>query len=346
MKKFILLLAAVMLAVLPSCEKGDGVTTKFDGSYFEYLSDKAVTSIKIFDGDIWIESLKVCDTCEVEPWRSYLPMIHQLTVISDLQKEKGYDYDEPSNVSIPSANSKGVLYVSSRKNINPGTGNKLYKVNRVGDYQLVLDTEDFFFHNFIIDKDDNFWLACGSGIATWDGNELRVYTPENSLLSSEITHGMVVDHDNVVWIAQDKEGILKIKDGVWSVIPYSGIPGLSGTPYMHSPVVDKDNSVWFRVFGIETGSRILRYDDTGWTWVYPPVSPLHGHINADQSGTVWVYHNEFTYEGFESTTLAWYDGGDWVDFDVTSLSSFIISVNADAGKLYIGTGAGLTILDR
>ena len=78
---------------------------------------------------------------------SHIPTVRQLTLISD----SSFEYEEPTSVRMLCIDSKGDLYTTSGKNI--------YKLNNIGDYELVLETGDFYFNSFAFDKSDNIWLS-------------------------------------------------------------------------------------------------------------------------------------------------------------------------------------------
>ena len=242
MKPLSIFLKFLILLGLFSCEKND-VNTK---TYSEYLSDKIIVSIRIFNNDIWVQSTKRCDTCYRPPMMSSIPMISQLTLIRD----SIYRYEEPTLYSVPTSDHHGNLYV--------GLQNKIYKVNDIHDYTLYLETGNFSFNYFAFDKDDNIWFGGYNGIAFWNGTELKVYNTSNSLLPSDITHGLAIDKDGIVWIALDFKGLLKITGDLWEIIPNNEIPGLNTYSYLHNPMVDNENNIWFNAFSSDATSSILK----------------------------------------------------------------------------------------
>jgi len=321
----------VFLLFAVSCEKGgDNINSR---SYTGYLSDKAIVSIRIFGDDIWILSWKICDTCYMAPFMSYRPMISQLTVIND----HGFDYEEPTVVSIPVADHHGNLYTS--------TNNQVFKINGIGDYSLILDTEGFQFNYFSFDKNDNIWLGGYNGIAFWNGSTLNVYDTINSLLPTNITHGMAIDSSDNKWIATDFKGLLKIAGDNWEIIPNSAIPGLGEHSYLLSPLADEDNNIWFSVFNPDAGSNILMFDGSEWNYQYAG-QVSHASLNMDSEGTVWIISNEYEFSTFKKSTLLYYYENNWADFEVSTVNSAILAVNADAGKVYIGTVNGLRVIEK
>lgn len=324
-------LTTILLMVLFSCEKNDSYLNY--KSYIDYLSDKAIVSIRIFDANIWILSTKECDTCYVSPYMSFRPTINQLTMIND----SSFEFEEPTSVGIPCINHKGILFTAS--------GNKVFKINNIKNYELVLETGDFNFNSMAFDKNDNIWFSGYNGIAFWNGNELKVYNMNNSKLPSDITHGLAIDSSGNIWITLDFKGLLKITDDKWKIIPNSEIPGLNEYSYLKSPIVNSENNIWFSVFSSDTTSSILRYDGNNWNYEYPNQNG-YGTINIDSKGTFWIINAEYENYSFKNSTLSYLYNNEWIDFDVSMIKSKILTVNSDDKKVYIGTVKGLIVIKK
>lgn len=331
MKTLIKHLTIILLLGFFSCEKNDSYLN--NESYLDYLSDKAIVSIRIFDDNIWILSTKECDTCYVAPHMSFRPMISQLTVIND----SSYDYEEPTFVSIPTMDHQGNLYTTSQ--------NKIFKFNGIKDYEIILETGDFNFNYFKFDKNDNIWFGGYNGIAFWNSSELKIYNTSNSELPSDITHGLAIDNTGSVWIALDFKGLLKITDDKWEIISNSEIPGLKTYSYLRSLIVDNENNIWFNVFSSDTTSSILKYDGKNWNYQYPNQNG-YGTINIDSKGIFWIINSEYENYSFKKSTLTYLQNNEWIDFDVSMIKSKILTVNADDRNVYIGTVEGLIVIDK
>jgi hypothetical protein len=324
-------LVITLLFGLIACE--DENVYKSSGSYIEYLSDKSIIAIRIYNQSTWILSSKLCDTCYIAPYMSYIPTISQLTLI----KDSSFKYDEPTNFSIPCSDSKGNLFTASN--------NKLYKINNINDYSIFLETGDFHFNEFIFDKNDNIWLSGYNGIAFWNGVELKIYNSNNSELPSDITHGLAIDNAGTIWVALDFKGLLKIKSDNWEIIPNSEISGLKDISYLRNPIVDNDNNLWFNVFSPDINSNILTYDGLDWEYQFPDQSK-YSNLNIDSKGTIWAIINHYDNDNFVSSTLFYYRNNDWINFDVSNIKSKILTVNSDDSKVFIGTVKGLYIKER
>ena len=314
-----------------SCEREDS-NYRYN-SYIDYLSDKAILSIRIINDNIWILSSKQCETCYVAPQMSFRPTITQLTLIND----SSFDYEEPTSVGIPCPDSKGDLYTAA--------SNKIYKLNNIKDYELILETGNFYFNSFAFDKNDNIWLSGYNGIAFWNGNELKVYNTNNSELPSDITHGLTIDNSGNVWVTLDFNGLLKISGDDWEIIPNSAIPGLTDYSYLNSPIVDNENNIWFIVFSPDTNSNILVYDSKEWIYQYPNQNG-YGTINIDSQGIFWIIISEYENYSFKKSTLAYLFNNEWTNFDVSMIDTKILTLNAEDKKIFIGTVEGLVVIDR
>lgn len=325
------ILILFLLLGIFSCEKED--TNPRHNSYIDYLSDKAIISIRIINDNIWILSSKQCDTCYVALHMSFRPTISQLTLI----KDSSFEYEEPTSFGIPCINHKGILFAAS--------GNNVYKINNIKDYELVLETGGFNFNSMAFDKNDNIWLSGYNGIAFWNGNELKVYDTNNSDLPSDITHGLTIDNSNNVWVTLDFKGLLKITGDDWEIIPYSEIPGLNEYSYLYSPIVDNKNNIWFNVFSPDTNSSILLYDSKEWIYQYPNQNG-YGTINIDSQGTFWIINSEYDNFSFKNSTLAYLKNNEWINCDVSMIESKILTVNAYDRNIFIGTVNGLVVINK
>lgn len=332
MKNSTILLLIVIFNVLFSCERTD-LQPKPD-SYLEYLSDKTILSIEIYNNKIWIASSKYCDTCYIHPASSAIPTIEQLTVVEN----STYEYEEGTIFGTPRCDNAGNLYVANSMEI--------YKVNNLNDYSLFLETGDFRFKSFVFDKDDNIWFSGYNGIAFWDKTELVIYNSNNSELPTVITHGLAIDKSGVVWIALDFKGLLKIDSDKWEIIPNNNIPGLTSLSYLRSPIVDADNNIWFEVFVSNKTSNIVMYNGTDWEYQYPDESgngKFHGNLSIDSKGRIWSINTFFEYGTniLSGSSLSFRNNGKWVTLDASDIETRILDVNANDNKIFIGTVNGL-----
>ena len=325
------LLTIFLLTGLLSCEETN--RPDYYRSYTEYLSDKAIISIGIFDNTVWILSIKECDTCYVHPFSSHVPTISQLTAIT----QTGFNFQEPAYVGTPVMDNQGNLFTALQ--------NKIYKIKSLGNYELVLEPDGFQFNYFTFDKNNHIWMGGDKGLAYWDGNELTRYNISNSILPSNITHGIALDHTGNVWVTLDFKGLLKISGDKWEVIPNAEIPGLKSSSYLSAPIVDNDNNIWFSVFTPDTTSNILRYDGLHWNYEYLGTDG-YGMINRDSKGAIWIIQNIREDHVFKYPTLSYLKNGVWNNFDVSGIASQILTVNSDENKVYIGTVKGLYVVNK
>lgn len=326
-----LLLKLLLFLSLLSCVKEEN--PGLPGSYSEYLSDKAIMSINIIDSAIWVYSSKLCDTCYVSPYMSYLPTIQQITLLDD----KGFEFEEPARVMPPVKDNSGKL-------ITIGMG-KVFRFHELGKYDLLFESNDIFFTGLLPDKNNNLWLTYNNGIACWNGTELKMYTPENSPLPTKIIHGMAVDESGKIWIACDFKGLATLYNNQWEIISNSEIPGLSARSYLSSVNSDNMGNIWFNVFRSDTTSNIIRFDGISWHYEYPVSSPK-GRVVVDSQGHAWYIYSEYESASRINNTLKFYQNGDWHSFDVSSIKEWITTINADDKKVYIGTSKGLIINNK
>ena len=318
-------LTFILIFGLLSCEKNHN-DINYE-SYSDYLSDKGVISIGLFNNNVWTLSYKHCDSCHRIPELNYPSPSFQLTKIYN----GGFKYEEPSSVSGPKMDQHGNLYTA--------TQNKLFKLVDIKNYQLILDTKEFNFLNYAFDKKDNIWFSGFNGIGFWNHQELKVFNRNNSILSSNSTHGLTIDNDGNVWVGIDGS-ILKISGDQWNIIPYSEIPGLKTSSYLSNPMVDRDNNIWFKAFNSNTGSNIIKFNGITWNYEYPNLI-AYGNINIDSKGIPWIIS-----ENISKNAIAYFKNNEWIDFDVSRIEPTIKTVNADDKNVYIGTFKGLEIIAK
>lgn len=300
----------------------------------EFLAQKSIYDIRIFNDEVWVRSERPCDTCNVPGHSSYIPVISQLGRI----KGSDYRYDESKPLVIPVADNRGNLYTATK--------NEILKINDIKNYTSVLKTGDFEFTDFGFDKNNHIWMSGNKGIASWDGKKLTVYDTSNSDLTSNITHGMAVDGLGNIWITLDfKNGVLKISDGRWEIFGLDRIDGSTSNSYFSKPVVDKDNRVWFTVINSPYSTNVVNFDGKSWTTEFPQIL-RHGQLFADSQGKIWRLNHIIDTSSTMKFTLQYLAGESWINYDVSDISHLILSLDADMNNVYLGTADGLVVKRR
>ena len=328
--KRIFILSFLVLAVMPSCNKEN-----INLTYLEYLSDKSIRSILPVNGEVWIESSSLCDTCYQQPHLS--EPTRQLTKISGNKFEFNSDFPYRDLQSDKDGNLYAHYYGHS----------KLYKVNDLDDFTLHQSIPGFGFMRYAFDYNKNLWLSGYQGFAFSDGSELSLYNESTSDIPSNITHDLAIDYGGVVWVAFDYNGLIRIKSGVWEYIPWTAIPGLHQNSYLSTVTVDGHNHKWFKVStpGF-TGTNILSlYDDSEWAYHEPPNASSWGHLKADVNGIIWYMSFVWANFALKEPNLSFYKNNEWCTVDVSNLKSRIMTVNVYDDKLLIGTQKGLYELE-
>lgn len=242
----------ILVGLLTSCNKQ--AVTKLPTSYIDYFTEKQVLGITASGNDVWVFSSTVCDTCVVPIYVSAVPLNYQLTKITG----STYSVDEKTPVWKPVKDRNNNLYAKGKNYKN------IYKINGINDYSLMLETGDLMINDFVFDYNNHLWIWGTNGIGYWDGSSLKVYNQSNSILPTNIAHGIAVDANNTIWIPLDYagKGILKIDNGNWGIIPISSIPGVNGG-YLADPVADNDGNIWFNTAALAT-SKIIKYNSSTW----------------------------------------------------------------------------------
>lgn len=322
--------ASILLVLfgLISCETND--TPEKYISYLEYLKDKTIIGIHIQGDTKYVLTSRYCDTCYVAPEMSFIPTIEEWTVIND-STYNIYSPTEFSGLQISDYN--GNLYMID--------DNDVYKLNDVGEKDLLLSTGDFNFVSFAFDADDNIWFySDNSGIAFWNKTELKVYNTQNSQLPTNIIYGLGVDKSGIVWASLGHYGLLKIENNNWIVIPNEEIPGLGQYSYLRGPKIVQENSIWFEVFRPDTTSNVLKFENNNWIYEFPDNSK-YCNLIQDSNESIWAIINHFDNGNYNYTTLKHYANDSWIDFNITDVNTRIVTMNADDNTVFLGTLNGL-----
>lgn len=328
MKTQIKLLAILCVFGLFSCEKDDSLEK--DKSYLEYLNDKAVIGIYIYDDTKYILTSRHCDTCYVAPHMSHIPTIEEWTVI----KDSTYENFSPSEFS-------GIPIYDNNGNQYKILDNILYKIQKNGENIKILSRDEYAFTSFTFDNEDNIWFYGDNiGIAFWNKSELKTYSTSNSQLPTDRIHGLKIDKSGIIWVSLDFKGLLRIEGENWEVISNEVIPGLTEYSYLRGPRIIQENSVWFEVFSPDTTSNILKLENNNWIYEYPDTS-TYCNLVQDSKETIWAISNHYDYSDYKFTTLKYYEGNSWIDFNISDINTKITTVNADNNTVYIGTLNGL-----
>jgi len=309
--------------LLTSCEKHP--ISLIDKPLSEHLEGKLVYDIGIYGDTKFFLASRFCSECNIPATASFIPTVEQLVMVWD----SVYDYDEPIHFQMPIPDANGDLYVADLHTVN--------KFNGIKDYSLLFDAGEFYIDDILFDEDNNVWLTGYDGLAYWDKEELHFYTSENSELPTDLTHGMVRDHEGKIWVTLDFEGLLVIDGDNWTHIPPEDIPGCATNAYLYNPLIDSDNVLWFHVHNSSLGNELLRYDGQSWSYT----EGENGYVSIDSRGCLWLIDNSS-----DSTGLYYMDDGSWIDFDISGIDSYLTCVNADQEMIYIGTVNGLVEKER
>ena len=137
------------------------------------------------------------------------------------------------------------------------------------------------------------------GLATYDGYTWQFQTLTNSEIPSGNINALASDHDQVLWLATEDKGIIRLKNEKWEVIS-SGLPLVSEN--ISSIVTAPDNSIWA---GSEQSQLIHFYTDT-FTILNTGTSKPISSMAITEDGSVWC--------STLGAGLIKFDGNNWTSF--------------------------------
>lgn len=334
MKSLLPITYCLLCLIILSCERNDSY--KFPKSYEEYLSDKIIEQIELREDEIFIMSY-FFDRTNQPPYSSMLPVRFQITVIND----KYFKYNERVPGGVMEIDPNGGLYLSSV--------GELFRIENSGDLIPVLRTDSFCIRDYTFDQQGNTWLTGDPGFLYWNGSERFYYNSSNSIIPTNITHGIAIDSFDVKWITLDFHGLLKITGNTWEIIENDEIPGLTESSYLYNPLTDNENRIWFHVHRPDTSytqSNLLIYDGSEWSYS-PPFESGNGLLKTDKYGNIWAINNEIEDGYLLNSSIYYYENETWVNYPILiPEKTMVITLNADEEHLYLGTTKGLYIMKR
>lgn len=111
------------------------------------------------------------------------------------------------------------LAIDSENNFWVTSSNYLVQFNKNTGYQLIPLSDlnlNGFLKDIVIDKFNNKWINnSGTGLYKHNSTESILYTPNNSPLPSTHINDLVIDQNNLIWIATD-QGLANFDGTFWT----------------------------------------------------------------------------------------------------------------------------------
>ncbi|MFC1509071.1 T9SS type A sorting domain-containing protein [Candidatus Omnitrophota bacterium] len=136
-----------------------------------------------------------------------------------------------------------------------------------------------------IDNNNIAWFGAGAGhVTSYDGKNWNIYSSSPARI-----HGMVVDHNNVKWLASNGGGLGRIHNGSIEIFTPGNSPLISSIPV--GLAVDHNNSLWIGYY-YSVGVSFVHngawqhYYELGGTTVFSVSA-----IDVDSHGSIWMASN-------------------------------------------------------
>lgn len=205
------------------------------------------------------------------------------------------------------------------------------------------------------DRNGNLWVGTGGGsLSLFDRKKDRfIHFPSNTnqnAIGSNVIRGICSDEAGKIWIAH-YSGVNILDPETGRISPLPPLPGRTGPSSIQSGnfiIKDHKGNIW-----IGTDEGAFQYNPANHSFRHfahfaeDNASLSHNHVNAiaeDQKGNIWIGTSD-------GLSLLRPGSNGFVNFKHSkdnngTLSSNLINSIADDGEqLWIGTGAGLDILD-
>lgn len=160
-------------------------------------------------------------------------------------------YSDFIDIVIDDENSKWIAYKNGLIKIDSNEYT-LYKNEDINPQLYNLSNWFLFLNN-----ENGIWIYCFRyGLVYWTGNSSKLFTPENSMLPSDVVYDVAFDKDNNAWICSSEGLAMYSKDGSWAMMD-SVVLGIHTT----SITIDSSNIKWVVA---RNPHRLYRYDDNNW----------------------------------------------------------------------------------
>ena len=213
--------------------------------------------------------------------------------------------------------------------------------------------EDFI-TSIAVDSKDNIWFSssrvASGGLVMYNGTNWNVYTPHNSALSMNGISSIAVDHDDNVWLAQfgylSEACLVKINDNTWT--EYLKEELASPAAKLRNIAIDSKNRVCAVLdytldnpdYSIQR-DQIIIFDGLDSKQLENPGFDSIKGIIVDNDDNIWCVISNIN-EEFRGSSLAIYDGSDWLIDSMTFRNTRIETiVQSKDNNIWLGTANGV-----
>ena len=205
---------------------------------------------------------------------------------------------------------------------------------------------------FVIDIDskDNVWFSSSvhlnGGLVKYDGRDFEVFTPENSPLPASLIEGLVIDNHDNIWLTAfqyvPETYIVNISNGNWEI--HSGSEYTDPSFIFHTLAIDSQGRVLALYSHWHTSSHsdleyssLLFHEDSVQQFTFESGDIMRAAMVDDNDDFWCILRNGY----------AFYDNETWEihRMEEYNLRSLFSIAQANDGKIWIGTGSGIVIIE-
>ena len=181
---------------------------------------------------------------------------------------------------------------------------------------LELKEDDGLFNFFAVDKNNNIWAGGYThGLYKIDSNlNVKLFTPENSLLPKSSMTNIHIDSKNNIWIAMDEKGVLKISDKDW--VWYNPTNSAVTSQRIWCLTTDKNDNLWIGTGFDNFPISLMKFDGTNWQSVSPLADNKYIVAGAvrklySDGDKLYAISEQTKNMGFYKNQLLTFDGNSW-----------------------------------
>jgi ligand-binding sensor domain-containing protein len=260
------------------------------------------------------------------------------TAVPETIKERTFEIQYPNWISFTNANAIQELAFDQEGYLwAVGDGGAVKWDLEDGSYEKITSEyglAENHLTSLAIAPDGSLWFGSdSSGVSRFDGQEWRIFTEEDGLVSNSI-HDIAVSENNAVWVATPK-GVSQYDGTQWKTITTAD--GLM-SDMVYTLLMDSNNTPWFG-----TNAGLSHLDGVIWSH-FSPEDGLGGRLIRclleGSDGSLWVGTQDAGLSRFDGETWQTYTEGDGLPSD------WIYSLAEDSnGRVWIGTRKGLSYLE-
>ena len=233
-------------------------------------------------------------------------------------------------------NNDNIWALNSKQIIKIDTKNRLY---------IIYDNSknEGLFNSIAIDNENNIWVGgLNIGLLKIKNSSIMKYTSQNSILPTNSITKILIDKNNIKWIALwDLKGIIRIDNNNWT--NYNSNNSNITSQNIWDLSKDSHGNLWIGTGWIDSTITLMKFDGIKFSIENPKdkngntILGTVRNIATDNTGLVYVISEETKQLSSYSSTLSVYDGSAWADIFIKYGVEIITDIECFNNQLWAST---------